>query len=78
MDKRGRPMKVRYDPEVDMLYIDLGDAEVANSDEIQEGYVADYDKDGNIVGIEIFDASERIDNPAAVEFRNMSNDPVPA
>ena len=42
-------MEMHYDPSVDMFYIDLRDAEVVNSDEIQEGLVADYDEDGNIV-----------------------------
>ncbi len=69
-------MKMHYDPSVDMFYIDLSDAEVVNSNEIQDGVVADYDKDGNIVGIEIFDASERIDNPRAVEFRILTEEPV--
>src|SRR5262249_14353243 len=75
---KGTTMKVRYDPSVDMLYIDLNDAEIVNSDEIQEGIVADYDKDGNIIGIEIFDASERVSHPERVEYRVLEEQAIPA
>ncbi|MEI8307383.1 MAG: DUF2283 domain-containing protein [Chloroflexales bacterium] len=30
--------------------------------------IIDYDKDGNIVGLEILDASTRTENPLAVEY----------
>jgi len=30
--------------------------------------ILDYDADGNVVGLEILDASRRIENPAAVEL----------
>lgn len=39
-------MKVRYDPSVDMLYIELKSATIVNSDEIHDGFVADYDENG--------------------------------
>jgi len=32
------------------------------------GVIIDYDKDGNIVGLEILDASTRTENPLAVEY----------
>ena len=50
-------MKARYDEEVDALYIRLRKGEYYESDEIKEGFILDYDADGNIVGIEILDAS---------------------
>ena len=61
-------MKVTYDPAVDALYILLKDAPVDESDEDKPGVVLDYDKAGNIVGIEILDASKRIENPRSVEY----------
>ena len=61
-------MKVTYDPEVDALYILLKDAPVEESDEDKPGVVLDYDKAGNVVGIEILDASKRIENPRSVEY----------
>jgi uncharacterized protein YuzE len=35
--------------------------------------ILDYDKDGNVVGMEILDASKRVENPGAVEFVNLLN-----
>jgi uncharacterized protein YuzE len=61
-------MKVTYDSEVDVLRIILSDAPIDESDEEKPGVIIDYDKDGNIVGIEILDASERVSNPRAVEY----------
>lgn len=61
-------MKVNYDPEADALTITFREATVENSDEIAEGWIADYDADGNIVALEILDASEIITRPDRVEF----------
>lgn len=61
-------MKVTYDPEVDVLYILLKDVPVEESDEDRPGVILDYDKTGNVVGIEIMDASKRIENPRSVEY----------
>jgi len=61
-------MKVTYDPEVDVLRIILSNAAVEESDEDKPGVVLDYDKDGNIVGLEILDASKRMEDPRSVEY----------
>ncbi len=61
-------MKVFYDPEVDILRITLSGAKVEESDEDKPGIILDYDKDGNMVGLEILDASKRIENPRSVEY----------
>jgi uncharacterized protein YuzE len=61
-------MKVKYDPEVDVLSIMLSDAPVEESDENKPGVILDYDKDGNVVGLEILDASRRMGNPMSVEY----------
>jgi uncharacterized protein YuzE len=61
-------MKVTYDPEVDVLRIVLSSAAIEESDEDKPGLILDYDKDGNIVGLEILDASKRIENPRSVEY----------
>jgi uncharacterized protein YuzE len=53
-------MKVRYDEEADALYIGLRKGEYHKSDEIKEGFILDYDTDGNIVGIEILEASSNL------------------
>jgi len=61
-------MKVTYDPEVDVLRILLSDAPIEESDEDKPGVILDYDKDGNIVGLEILEASKRTTNPRSVEY----------
>lgn len=61
-------MKVVYDPEVDVLSILLSDVPVAESDEDKPGVILDYDAGGNMVSIEILDASKRMANPMTVEY----------
>jgi uncharacterized protein YuzE len=61
-------VKVTYDPEVDVLRIVLSDSAIEESDEDKPGVILDYDKDGNVVGLEILEASKRITNPRSVEY----------
>ena len=61
-------MKVTYDPEVDVLRILFRDAPIEESDEDKPGIILDYDKDGNIVGLEVLNASKRMENPRSVEY----------
>ncbi|MHC5822161.1 MAG: DUF2283 domain-containing protein [Nostoc sp.] len=63
-----RSMKITYDPEVDILRIILSDVPIEDSDEEKPGVILDYDEDGNIIGLEILDASKRIDNPRSLEY----------
>ena len=53
-------MKVNYYPESDSLYIDLSEKTSVESKEISEGVVLDYDAEGNLVGIDIDNASRRV------------------
>jgi uncharacterized protein YuzE len=62
------PVKVTYDPEVDVLRILLSDAPIEDSDEDKPGVILDYDKDGNSVGLGILDASRRVSGPRSVEY----------
>jgi uncharacterized protein YuzE len=61
-------MKVTYDPEVDVLRIVFSSMPIEESDEEKPRVILDYDKDGNIVGLEILDASKRMENPRSVEY----------
>jgi uncharacterized protein YuzE len=61
-------MKVTYDSEVDVLRMLFSDAPIEESDEDKPGVILDYDADGNIVGMEILNASKRVDNPRAVDY----------
>jgi uncharacterized protein YuzE len=53
-------MKSAYDSKVDALYIRWTDANISESDEISEGVILDYDSDGNVVGVELLNASQKI------------------
>ncbi|MPZ13499.1 MAG: DUF2283 domain-containing protein [Chloroflexi bacterium] len=53
-------MKVNYFPDTDSLYIDLSERPSAESREISDGVVLDYDHAGNLVGIDIDNASTKV------------------
>lgn len=61
-------MKVNYDKEVDVLRILLSDRQIVESDETRSDVILDYDAEGNVVGMEILNASKRAQVPNACEF----------
>ncbi len=61
-------MKIIYSPDVDILRIRFNAAPIEESDEEKPGLILDYDKDGNIVGMEILRVSQHIEQPQAVEY----------
>jgi uncharacterized protein YuzE len=54
-------MKLHYYAETDSLYIDLNARPSADSREVADGLVVDFDSEGNVVGIDIDHASEKLD-----------------
>ncbi|MBK5292980.1 MAG: DUF2283 domain-containing protein [Acidobacteriia bacterium] len=54
-------MKLNYYPETDSLYIDLSEQISVESREVSDGVLLDYDADGNLVGIDIDNASAKVD-----------------
>lgn len=56
--------KLEYDPAADAAYIRLSSETVLESEEVSQGIVLDYDRDGHIVGMEVLNA--RTDLPPAV------------
>jgi uncharacterized protein YuzE len=65
-------MKVAYDAQTDTLTIVLKeDAAVVESDEDRPGVVLDYDVRGDLVSIEILDASKRVTDAGRVEYQSM-------
>ncbi len=65
-------MKVQYFPDTDTLYIELIDVPSVESEEVMEGIVLDYDKEGKVVGIEIERFTERFRRePAEIPLKLM-------
>jgi len=58
---RIQTMKLNYFPETDSLYIDLSERPSSESKVISEGVVLDYDSEGNLVGIDIDNASSKVE-----------------
>ncbi|MBU1822482.1 MAG: DUF2283 domain-containing protein, partial [Bacteroidetes bacterium] len=61
-------MKIKYDKETDILYIKLNDLPIDESDEDRKGIILDYAVDGQLVGIEILNASKSMDQPSKMEY----------
>lgn len=53
-------MKINYHPETDSLYIDFSDAPSVESEEVRDGVVIDLDAAGNITGLDIQHASQKL------------------
>jgi uncharacterized protein YuzE len=64
-------MKLNYYPDTDSLYIDLSERPSVESREISEGIVLDHDTEGNLVGIDIDNASRK------VELRQLTLNKLP-
>jgi uncharacterized protein YuzE len=54
-------MRINYYAETDSLYIDLSSKPSVDSREVSEGIILDYDADGNLVGIDIDQASTKLE-----------------
>jgi len=67
-------MKIEYSKNIDALYIRLRDAGIADSIDIEEGVTADLDEQGHIVGLEILDASEKLN---VSELVNITIENIP-
>ncbi|GAB4505312.1 MAG: DUF2283 domain-containing protein [Anaerolineales bacterium] len=62
-------MKVSYDSKTDILTIIFTEAPVAESDEDKPGVILDYDEQGNLISLEILDASRRVNLPSKIEYQ---------
>ena len=51
-------MRISYDEKTDSLYVRLKETPYYESDEVKQGVLLDYDDKGNLIAIEILDASE--------------------
>ncbi|HHT9138526.1 MAG TPA: DUF2283 domain-containing protein [Candidatus Wunengus sp. YC60] len=66
-------MKIEYSKAVDALYIRLREVRITDSIDIEEGVTVDMDENGHIVGLEILDASEKLDisNLVNISIENL-------
>ena len=62
-------MKIIYDRETDTLTVIFAETPVAESDEDKPGVILDYDAAGNLVPLEILDASQRVTAPSRIEYQ---------
>jgi uncharacterized protein YuzE len=61
-------MKILYDPDKDILQISFKDDVIEETTQIAPGLILDYDVDGQVLGVELTDASKRVDNPTAISY----------
>jgi uncharacterized protein YuzE len=61
-------MKIKYDKQTDVLYIQFNNNTISESGEDQKGVIVDYDNESNVVGIEILNASSKLPQPNIVEY----------
>lgn len=62
-------MKVIYDSKTDTLTVILAETPVVESDEDKPGVILDYDAAGNLVSLEVLDASLRVGSPTQIEYQ---------
>ncbi|HOW19357.1 MAG TPA: DUF2283 domain-containing protein [Phycisphaerae bacterium] len=62
-------MKAVYDPKTDTLTVEFKPGPVAESDEDKPGIILDYDANGDLVSIEVLDASRRVSEARRMEFQ---------
>jgi uncharacterized protein YuzE len=69
-------MKISYYPDTDSLYIDLSEQSSAENREISEGVVLDYDAQGRLVGIDIDNASKKVELKKLILSRLPVNEQI--
>ena len=68
-------MKVSYDEKTDILSVVLKeDVPVSESDEDKPGVILDYDDKGDLVSLEILDASRRVTETRKIEFETIESE----
>lgn len=61
-------MKVIYDADTDTLSLIFREGPVSESDEIREGVIVDFGRDGKIVSLEVLGASEHVADPQSIAY----------
>lgn len=67
-------MNINYHKKEDALYLRFNEASIVESDEVREGVILDYDRNGKIVGLEVLDVSKRFPRKftSAIAKRKLS------
>lgn len=66
-------MKVSYDPKTDTVTVIFREeSKITESDEEKPGVILDFDQEGNLVSLEILDASKRVSQANKIEFETIS------
>jgi uncharacterized protein YuzE len=68
----GWKMKITYDPQADVLYIELRQVQAHDNVDIEEGVSADLDGEGHVIGFEVLDISKRL-TPVELHTLNVEN-----
>jgi len=61
-------MVIKYDKESDIIYIQFSEKKVVESDEDKPGIILDYSENGEIVGIEVLEASKKTSQPNGISY----------
>jgi uncharacterized protein YuzE len=61
-------MNIKFDKDVDIVYLRFSDADIVESDEEKSGIIIDYDKNGNVVSIELLEASKKMKKPGSLVY----------
>lgn len=70
-------MRVIYDSETDTLDFIFREGKVAESDEDKPGIILDYDSKGNVISIEVLEASKKMSTPIGISFEVHPSQPQP-
>jgi uncharacterized protein YuzE len=65
-------MKVTYDPETDALVITLRSAQPHGGRDLAPGFIGHYDAEGNLLELEVLDASKRLDDPMTITLELLA------
>lgn len=61
-------MNIMFDPAQDILQVSFRVAPVHETSQISPGLILDYDEDGNVIGLEVRQASQRVEDPQSVTW----------
>ena len=61
-------MKIVFDRDKDVLQFSFTNASIQETSQIAPGLVLDYDEDGNVIGLEVRKASQKVDDPQTITY----------